>query len=276
MTPTPRLSTQELGLILGAKLLKTDDLHYGFWNGGMEVSFANIGAAQEAYTEFLMGRIPAGVETVLDVGCGTGALAKRLIERGYRVECLTPSETLADLAQLRLGPEVKIYRETFEGLQAAGPYDLVLCAESFQYLKQTGAFRKAAELLRPGGHLLICDFFKRDDARKSALGGGHRLARFHRIRGEFPFELVDEQDITAETAPNMIIADRLLTEYALPIWDSLRRYLRANYPKLCWIAAKLFAKRLDRIESRILGRHLDPAEFERSKAYKLFLLRRTG
>ena len=105
MTPTPRMSTQELGLILGAKLLKTDDLHYGFWNGGMEVTFANLGAAQEAYTEFLIGRIPAGVKSVLDVGCGTGALAKRLLERGYRVECVTPSDTLADLAVERLGPD---------------------------------------------------------------------------------------------------------------------------------------------------------------------------
>ena len=39
-----KVSTRELGLILGARLMKADDLHYGYWPDGLEVTMANMAA----------------------------------------------------------------------------------------------------------------------------------------------------------------------------------------------------------------------------------------
>ena len=55
-------------------------------------------------TAFVARLCPAG--TVLDVGCGTGALAQRLAGRGYEVAGVDPSEGMLEVLRAR-SPEVR-------------------------------------------------------------------------------------------------------------------------------------------------------------------------
>ena len=267
-------STRNYGWSLASRLMKSDDFHYGFWEDGLEVSVANLPKAQDAYTEFLIGKIPPGVKTILDVGCGKGKFAELLMKRGYEVEAVSPAPMLTEFARKRLGPDFKIYETTFEALETERRYDLTLFSESFQFINPADSLPKAHSVLNPGGYALICDFFKTDAPGESAMGGGHRLSRFYEILAAQPFEVVLDQDITRQTAPNIQLVHELLRDYVIPIWETLAAYIRDNYRFLAWVGRKLLRERIEKIERKYLSGKRDAADFALHKSYRCLLLRK--
>lgn len=268
------ISTREIGLILGTRILKTEHLHYGYWSDDLEVSLANLPKAQAAYTEYLIGRIPPSVRSILDVGSGTGLLAQTLIARGYEVEGVSPSPYLSELARRRLGRAFKLHECTFEELETHRTYDLVLFAESYQYVDGAIALPKTLRLLNPGGHALICDFFALAEHRRSTIGGGHRLDDFYEaLRGQ-PFDVVLDEDITARTAPSLKLVDELLQNIAAPLWETTGYVLRRKFPILSRIGRVLFGRRLRAIHRKYIAGDRNAQTFARQKSYRCILLRR--
>lgn len=271
-----KVSTRELGLILGARLLKTEDLHYGYWPDGLEVTLANLPRAQAAYCEYLLGKIPPGVKSILDVGCGTGHLAHLLVRRGYQVECISPAPLLTQAARQRLGSRVPIYETTLEAFAPSHTYDLLLFSESFQYIAPEHSLPKALRMLNTGGYVLLCDFFSIEDSGPSALRGGHPLRWFRDYLAALPFRVLVDEDITARTAPNLHLVDTMLQDYALPVWDTLGYYLRENHPWLTRLLRPLLHKRLKKLEFKYFSRQRTAEAFLRHKSYRCMLLQKTG
>ena len=269
-----KVSTRELGLILGARLMKTDDLHYGLWTEGLEVKLANLPQAQANYSDYLMARIPPGVRTVLDVGCGTGHVAQLLTERGYEVTCISPSPVLTRMARERLGDAVPVHQTTYEAFESAQRFDLVLFSESFQYIAPRDSLPKSLRLLTDNGHVLIADFFRTEASGASALQGGHSLAEFTSYLETLPLEVVFDQDITGQTAPNLQLMDELLQDYARPIWEAFGYYLRNNRPWIARVGRWLFRKRLEKIEFKYFSRERSAGGFAKHKSYRCYLLRK--
>ena len=75
----------EIAAICGKQFLKLEHLHYGYWTKDLEVDLPNLCKAQENYANFLISHIPEDVETILDVGCGMGQIAKKLLDMGYGI-----------------------------------------------------------------------------------------------------------------------------------------------------------------------------------------------
>jgi hypothetical protein len=75
-----------LGFVIGHHFLDMQDLHYGYWPEGLPRVPQNLAQAQANYTDFLVSHIPAGVRSVLDVGCGAGNTARKLLDRGFTVD----------------------------------------------------------------------------------------------------------------------------------------------------------------------------------------------
>ncbi|MGB7540674.1 MAG: class I SAM-dependent methyltransferase [Burkholderiales bacterium] len=271
-----KVSSRELGLILGARLLKTEDLHYGYWTDGLKVSFANLPAAQAAYCDYLLGKIPADVKTVLDVGCGTGHVAQLLLQRGYGVECVSPAPLLTEAARKRLGPDVTIYPTTLEALSTPNTYDLLLFSESFQYISPRESLPRANRLLRAGGYVLLSDFFSVEGSGPSALGGGHPLKAFYATLARQPFRVLLDEDITARTAPNLKLIDDMLQDYVMPVWDALGYYFRSNRPWLTRLARPFLRRRLKKLEFKYFSRQRTAEEFVKHKSYHCMLLQKTG
>lgn len=94
-------------------------------------------------------------DRLLEVGCATGKATLPLLERGYSVVCIERGANLAARARERLmGLPVEVHNERFESCDGARTsFDLVFAATAWHWIDPEVRYRKAHELLRPGGHL---------------------------------------------------------------------------------------------------------------------------
>lgn len=273
-----KVDSKEIGLVAGLRFmnffLKTDYLHYGLWHNGLEVDIANLKAAQQAYSKFLAELIPSSTESILDVGCGSGRSAYELLEAGYRVDCISPSQKLTEFAEHLLGPRARLFKGRFEDVAIPDKYDLVLFSESFQYIKIEDAISRAVDHLNPNGHILVSDFFRRDDVPgRSPIGGGHSVRRFREVLTEHSMEVVLEKDITEQVAPTIDLVNAVTMEVVHPLYSDLGALLKDRFPGISKIARWKYKKKLKKIETKHFQGERSGANFSKYKQYLTLLLK---
>jgi SAM-dependent methyltransferase len=263
-----------MGLVLGRHLIGMEDLHYGFWTDDLPLDIRNLPLAQARYTEALLADIPDGVRRILDVGMGAGNTARKLVERGYDVDGVSPNAFLTGVARQVLGERVRIFECKFEEVATDRRYDLILFSESFLFMQPDAALAKAASLLADGGYILICDIFKLPAEGKSPIGGGKELAAFRATMARYPFDLVRETDISRHIAPTFDLLDRAYREAIQPAYDLVMARLDATRPWLMRFARWWFRARLAKLEAKHFGGRRTGANFLTYKSYRRFLFRK--
>ena len=266
----------DIGLAFARHFYKTDYLHYGYWPEALSVDPANVLEAQENYANLLLKHIPDGVNSILDVGCGSGKFSEKLLDAGYTVDCVSPSPNLTKHVRERLGERVEIFECRYEDLKTKKSYDLILCSESFQYLLLEKALAQTHELLNQKGHLLICDFFKRDVEGKSPVSGGHKIDRFLKYMQAQPFRQITDIDITKETSPSLDIMRDLIQEVIAPTWNILAYYMTSNYPRFSKLFSFAFRKKIAQANRKYLSGGTSGEQFAHFKTYRLFLYQKTA
>src|SRR5690349_25148200 len=115
--------------------------------------------ARPRYPDELVDRIVAGAvrsqhrPDILDVGVGTGIVARQFQAAGCRVLGIDPDARLAAFAR-RSGVQVEV--STFEAWEPAGrKFDAVVSGETWHWVDPVAGAAKAAEVLRPGGRLAV-------------------------------------------------------------------------------------------------------------------------
>ncbi len=273
-----RLDSKDLGLaaglLIGRVLFETDELHFGYWDQGLEVKLANLPAAQERYSEFLLSNIPEGVKTILDVGCGAGKFAERLIAAGYEVEAVCPSPLLVSEAQKRLGADVRINLMPFDEFETDKQYDLVLFSESFQYVDMADALPRAARYAKPGGHLMICDFFQKGTPGRRYIRGGAKLKQFEPLIEASPFENIVDLDITEQTSPTQDIANDVIVRLGGPLVGLIRSSLRQRHPWIAKIAEWRLKKKLEKMERKYFSGMRSGDHFREFLSYRLLVYKK--
>jgi len=290
-----KMSSRELGLVLAQQLLGVDDLHYGLWEDDLPLSFSNLAEAQQRYTNRLLEALPApanGAVRVIDVGCGTGHLLTQLLERGYCADGLVPASRLAEQVRKRLAkyPDTSatLFEQTLEAFpvdEYSGYYDVALFSESFQYIPMSASFPILECIIRPGGRVVICDFFQTEHSGDGgpgdrSFGGGHRMETFYAALHKYRFSLVSDEDITRQVSPNIRLLDETLMHRLVPAGQTINRYLSTNYAR-SWRFTRaafrlLFRKKLEKQKYKYFSGHRTQAVFERYKTYRLLVLEREG
>ncbi len=261
----------DIGLILAKQFFKTEYLHYGYFIDGLEVETANIYQAQENYANLILSHIPKGLKSILDVGCGAGKFAEKLLDEGYSVDCVSPSPNLTKHVKRAVGGRSEIFQCGYEDLETSKTYDLVLFSESFQYIPFKEAIPQSLKFLNPGGHILICDFFRKRVEGTSPIGGGHDLIDFYDYMKDQPLDCLTDLDITKETAPSIDIVDDFLTNTMHPIYNLIFYVLDANYPKISRFLKWKYKKRLKKVNYKYFERKTNAESFSHFKSYHLMV-----
>lgn len=117
-----------------------------------------------AWQELLLAHLPPAPARVLDLGCGTGSLSVLLAEQGYEVTGLDLSDEM--LAVAREKARLRGVEVAFEQGDAARPpygsgsVDVVLTRHVLWAMPdRADALRGWADLLRPGGRLVLVEGF---------------------------------------------------------------------------------------------------------------------
>ena len=262
-----------LGYVIGHHFLNMQDLHYGYWPQGLARVPQNLAQAQSNYTDFLMSHIPPGVKSVLDVGCGAGNTARKLLERGFTVDCVSPNGVLTSVARQVLAGRGDIFETRFQDLQTERRYDLVLFSESLLFIPLEEAFTKALSLLNPGGHVLITDIFRVPAEGKSPIGGGHELPRFRETIARFPLVPTLDLDMTDGIAPTFDVLDAAYREAIQPAYELILSRLESKYPWIMKFVKWKFKKKMRRYEDKHFSGRRNGVNFKKYKAYRLMLYR---
>lgn len=112
----------------------------------------------------LLDGLPEAPQDALDVPCGTGRIAERLLERGIPTRCADLSPAMREATEARLAG-TDGYGGAFaldlEHAEAAAPHaaDLVVCFRFLHHLPSAAhrarVWRTLRALTRSGGHLLV-------------------------------------------------------------------------------------------------------------------------
>ncbi|WP_073755299.1 SAM-dependent methyltransferase [Streptomyces sp. CB03234] len=168
-------------------------LHEGYWESPSDRS--TMAEASQRLTDLLTEKLKAGPgDTVLDVGCGSGAPAIRLARvTGARVVGITNSDVQIQAAvrnaqDAGMGEQVTFRCEDATVLDfPAGSFDGVLMIESIFHLPdRLGALREAAKVLKPGGRLALTDLLDLTPVRHGMAEAMGDLAEHGHEHGHAP------------------------------------------------------------------------------------------
>jgi S-adenosylmethionine-dependent methyltransferase len=154
-----------------------------------DLAFANL-------QEFLPQ--PKGSLRALDIGCGTGAMAVRLVQLGFQVTLLDSSAPMLDFAQ-RAARDAKVTEmitlqhgdaTQLANLFQARSFDLILCHDIIEYVGDPCAvLRHAALLLRDGSSIIsILVRNQAGEVLKAAIKHGDLAAADHALTAEWAHE----------------------------------------------------------------------------------------
>jgi ubiquinone/menaquinone biosynthesis C-methylase UbiE len=142
-----------------------------------------------AYPDELLDRAcqVAGIgsgDQVLEVGCGTGQLTRGLVARGLHVTAVEPGKSLIALARRNLdgAGAVEFVNARFEDAPLPPEkFQAVFCASAFHWVDPAVGWRKAADVLVPGGTLALVSYFgleepRTKDDQEAALAAVRKVA----------------------------------------------------------------------------------------------------
>ena len=149
------------------------------------------------HDRWLLKRLPAGRGIALEIGCGVGHLARRLVADFDNVVAIDFSEGMIAEARRRTSEGTPIEyscADMFAWLpRFHNRYDCIVTVGTLHHVDLKSALREMALALKPGGTLLVSDLLDRGGWRYLLLNVvAHAVARVREafvFRGMMPWKL---------------------------------------------------------------------------------------
>lgn len=134
------------------------------YDAGMR--WLTLGKVEQIRDALADAAVPSPGVSVLEIGCGTGAVTEKLIARGARVTAVDQSPEMVERARVRLAHSpagaITLVERTASEIDAFAPgsFDAVVASLSMSEMSQRErafVLRGAMRALHPGGMLAIAD-----------------------------------------------------------------------------------------------------------------------
>lgn len=229
--------------------------------------------ARPEYPQALYDRLVdvAGVgpgDHLLEIGCATGKATLALARRGLQITCVEIGPELAAAARRNLAAfqDVEVVTGAFETWQppTGSRFDLVFAATAWHWIDPASRYRRAWELLRPGGHLAFWSathvlreggdsFFLDIQDVYDEIGEGRPAGSAWRRPGELP-------DDRAEIERSGLFQDVVVHQFDWEISYDAQAYVRLldtfsdHIAMQPWQRERLYAEISRRLSQRPDGR----------------------
>ncbi|HEX4018060.1 MAG TPA: methyltransferase domain-containing protein [Frankiaceae bacterium] len=172
---------------------------------------AHRAAYDQLAWELTLDALPPAGATVVDVGCGSGRWAERLVALGYRVIGIEPAPRMAAAARRRLGADITIFEQPVESVELpARSVDAVLAMGSLQYSRDVPeSLARMTNWVRPGGCVvvlvdslvaLVAELSARGDHEQALQRLGTRRGTWTQDGQSADLHLLDAQGVRAAYA----------------------------------------------------------------------------
>ena len=260
-------------------LSKTNYLHFGMWDQGAELNLKNFQKAQENYAQTLIGLVPQGVKSILDVGCGVGGNAIAFTKAGFSVESLSPDPYQQELFIKNTSGKINFYLTTLEDYKTEKKYDMLLLSESVQYIPEKDIFIRANELLKPNGYIITSDYYKYDASRNEQNLPGHPLKDFLDEADRQGFKIVKEIEITGQILPTLDYGTEVYRNYIKPVLNCILTTMEVHLKPIYWMFMQLLKLRMKgKSLKQIIINNVVPMDrdtFKKNLTYRIHLLQKT-
>ncbi|MBE8181971.1 MAG: methyltransferase domain-containing protein [Candidatus Portiera sp.] len=302
------MDSRDFGLELAQVLGVSNYLHFGYWDPTKKATLGGLFKAQEKHTEVLLkflNKRAAQIEAIqkkskitkqkplriLDIGCGSGKILGKLLECGYQVDGIIPSDhlyeaTCDNVNRIKLSKnkthaknarESKVYKCYLDDFYAKAPkskYDILLFCESFQYINYKLLYENINNLLKENGEIIISDYFTIPQSDGAAsFSGGHRLDKFYAYTKSSQLNIANDQDISKYMAPSMDLINDILMNKLLPSSNILDEFLKSRGIFIYSALKFLGRKSLKKIEKRYFSGTITAEVFNKSKSYRMLVLK---
>ena len=121
---------------------------------------------------WLMRQLPRRFDRAVDVGCGSGDLARLLATRARQVHGIDVDERIIDRARELTDPDLPVTFSVTDGLsyEEEGRYDVITCVAVLHHLPLAETLTHFRQQLATGGTLVIVGLTQEDTRVQTLLG----------------------------------------------------------------------------------------------------------
>jgi len=264
-------SSQDLELKLYSKIIKTDMLHYGYFdNIDIEpdsISIKDLENAQMKYIDIIIEQISNKDKNILDVGCGMGGLSKVLLNNNLEVEALTPDTNQKKYIESKY-PNLILHHMKFEDFKSNEKFGTIINSESIQYIDLDTAFESVSQLLIENGQWIVTDYFRKNESGINKSGHLHKdfLSKIEK----YNWKIVHKQDMTLNALPTLKFAITFIERFLNPLTFFINDKIQYKLPWLFYLTKELRESFSKKSKKELAA--LDPKKFLNEKKYMLYVL----
>jgi len=264
-------SSYDLELYLYSKILRSDMLHYGYFEDPdidpETISLKQIEEAQIYYAQKIVDLISDKKGTILDVGCGMGGLSGLLLKNNFSVEALTPNKNQIQYIKSKYKNMI-CHRKKFEKFSSDKKCGTIINSESLQYINLDDAFNNVDELLMKGGRWIIIDYFR--NIKNTKNRSGHILEEFYGKVKDHNWKIIIEEDVSKNVLPTIKFVNLYADRFLLPLKHFVFEKLRYKQGWLYYFTRDLKEEIDKKIDKELAS--VDPENFLIEKKYMLFVI----